>query len=417
MLPGFIEDLPYLRDTTGFESFVLAPIINFEDVASTEQFLMNAWANDPLVPPFGYQFPLPGFYGLTSESDTVYKDTTEVDWDAKYEVVVPVAQMLFDRPDSGPAYLLGCDLHAGTNFGLGIEDIMRCSAANNYTYAREHCGRVSKIDYTDKNSFVFNGRKVVHSNFGVPIMLNHNSSQLVGMVGGHFQWGKSITGLIPDDISGIDIVLRTQGEVLTFFLEKGQAIYQGPGDTHGSRFDEFKYVVSDIVISGSDTFTLEFYLQQDFMDQRTDYAPVCLAVGAALQILLCTLLFMLYDLPMRKDAVRTEIVLETKRRFVRFVSHEIRTPLNTVNMGLTLFGLELDTVRDAVEHMVGPGQEQGQSGAQTSLEVVQKFLLAKIDELKSIARDVTTSTDEAVVVLNDLLNYDKVSPYNNIYSL
>jgi hypothetical protein len=65
--------------------------------------------------------------------------------------------------------------------------------------------------------------------------------------------------------------------VLTFFLENGQAIYQGPGDTHGSRFDEFKYVVSDIVISGSDTFTLEFYLQQDFMDQRTDYAPVTTA--------------------------------------------------------------------------------------------------------------------------------------------
>jgi hypothetical protein len=229
MLSGFIKDVPYLRDTTGFEAFVLAPIVKFEDVASTEQFLMNAWASNPLVPPFAYQLPLPGFYGLTSKSDAVYKDTTEVsnwkvlcfegltnqlltwhshfihaqvDWDAQYEVVVPVAQMLFDRPDSAPAYLLGCDLHAGTNFGIGIEDIMRCSAANNYTYARQHCGRVSKIDYTDKNSFVFNGTKVVHSNFGVPIMLNQNSSQLVGMVGGHFQWGKSITGLIPDDISG-----------------------------------------------------------------------------------------------------------------------------------------------------------------------------------------------------------------------
>ncbi|KAJ1398499.1 hypothetical protein B484DRAFT_424911, partial [Ochromonadaceae sp. CCMP2298] len=117
---------------------------------------------------------------------------------------------------------------------------------------------------------------------------------------------------------------------------------------------------------------------------------------------------MLYDLPMRKDAVRTEIVLETKRRFVRFVSHEIRTPLNTVNMGLTLFGLELDTIRDAVEQMgVGQGQGERQSGA-TSLEAVQKFLLGKVDELKKIARDVTASTEEAVVVLNDLLSYDKI---------
>jgi hypothetical protein len=82
--------------------------------------------------------------------------------------------------------------------------------------------------------------------------------------------------------------------------------------------------------------------------------------------------------------------------------------LNTVNMGLTLFGLELDTIREAVEQMVVPGQ--GQSGVQLSaLEVVQKFLLAKINEVKKIAREVTASTEEAVVVLNDLLNYDKVS--------
>ncbi|KAJ1390654.1 hypothetical protein B484DRAFT_439699, partial [Ochromonadaceae sp. CCMP2298] len=109
---------------------------------------------------------------------------------------------------------------------------------------------------------IFGDRKVVTSNFAVPIMLNHNSSQLVGMVGGHFQWGKAITGLIPDRISGIDIVLRTKGEVLTFFLEDGQAIFQSNTDTHGDRYAEFKYVVEDIVVSGSDTFSLEFYLQQ-----------------------------------------------------------------------------------------------------------------------------------------------------------
>jgi hypothetical protein len=86
-------------------------------------------------------------------------------------------------------------------------------------------------------------------------------------------------------------------------------------------------------------------------------------------------------------------------------------------MGLTLFGLELDTMREAVVQMVG-GQGQGQSGAQPSaLEVVQKLLLSKIEELKTIARDVTASTDEAVVVLDDLLNYDKVSAITLTHSL
>jgi hypothetical protein len=80
-------------------------------------------------------------------------------------------------------------------------------------------------------------------------------------------------------------------------------------------------------------------------------------------------------------------------------------------MGLTLFNLELDTIRDAVVQMVGQVHVQEQSG-DTTLEVVQEFLLGKIDELKSIVKDVTTSTDAAVDTLNDMLNYDKVSPKN-----
>jgi hypothetical protein len=97
----------------------------------------------------------------------------------------------------------------------------------------------------------------------------------------------------------------------------------------------------------------------------------------------------------------------------------MRTPLNTVNMGITLFSFELESIRDAVEQLgvglgrgieQGEGMEEGQSGAQqaSALELAQKFLLEKVDALKTIAIDVTTSTDAAVDVLNDLLNYDKV---------
>ncbi|KAJ1400719.1 hypothetical protein B484DRAFT_405957, partial [Ochromonadaceae sp. CCMP2298] len=266
--------MPYLRDATGFESLVLTPIVQFEDVARTEAFMLAAWAADPLVPQNGYTYPIPGFYGLNSAND-IYKDTTKVDWDAQYEVILPITQMLFDRADALPAYLLGCDLHSAPNFGRAIEGIISCSASSNYSHARENCGRVSEVwvSQTETDGFVFGQTTVVHSNFGVPVMLDQNSSQVVGLVGGHFQWGKSITGLIPNDISGIDIVLRSKDQVLTFFLESGQAVYQSVGDTHGDRFDDFKYVVSDIVISGSDTFTLEFYLQQEFMDERMNNTP------------------------------------------------------------------------------------------------------------------------------------------------
>ncbi|KAJ1395394.1 hypothetical protein B484DRAFT_407604, partial [Ochromonadaceae sp. CCMP2298] len=404
-LPGFVKDMPYLSDASGFESLLFFPIVKWEDVNRTEQFLMDAWAANPLIPSDAGLLPLPGIYGVNASAGRAfYKDTTKVEWDAQFEVVTPIAQMLMDHGLS--AAFLGRDFHATSITGAVIERMMRCTMSSNYSYARENCGGAGRVDYIISSAIY--DKTTVSSNIGVPIMLNQNSSQLVGFVGGNFHWGTFISDLIPDQYSGIDMVLKSNGEVITFKLDKGQMKFHSAGDTHGDRFADLQYVVTGEVIRGSDNYTLEFYPQQEFMDERTTQFALVLSVGAGLLILLCTLLFMLYDVPMRKDAVRTEIVLETKRRFVRFVSHEIRTPLNTVNMGLTLFGLELDTIRDAVLQMVGPGQGQGQSGVQPSaLEVVQKFLLAKIDELKSIARDVTTSTDEAVVVLNDLLNYDK----------
>ncbi|KAJ1403486.1 hypothetical protein B484DRAFT_405077, partial [Ochromonadaceae sp. CCMP2298] len=415
-LPGFVKDMPYLCDSSGLESLVFTPIVKWEDIARTDQFLMAAWAADPLIPDYAGLFPLPGIYGVNESVGMVpYKDTTKVTWDAQCEVVLPITQMLMDHGLSN--LLLGYDLHATSNFGPGLEDAIRCAAASNYSHARENCGRVSKVDYVLANE-VLPGlpEATVHSNIRLPIMLNENSSQLVGFVGGHFQWGTFISGIIPDQYSGIDMVLKSNGEVITFKLDKGAMTFKSAGDTHGNRYADFKYTVTGEVLRGSDTFTLEFYPQQEYMDERTTQFALTLSVGAGLLILLCTLLFMLYDAPMRKDAVRTEIVLETKRRFVRFVSHEIRTPLNTVDMGLTLFDLELDTIRDAVVQMAGAGQGQGlgqeqeqEHGAQPSaLEVAQRSILQKIDELKSIARDMTASTEEAVVVLNDLLNYDKI---------
>ena len=69
--------------------------------------------------------------------------------------------------------------------------------------------------------------------------------------------------------------------------------------------------------------------------------------------------------------------------FVRYVSHEIRTPLNTVVMGLKLLHKRLAVLKE-----------------QQLIEIVQ---------------DLSTSTDVAVDILNDLLTYEKLS--SNILEL
>ncbi|KAJ1434355.1 hypothetical protein B484DRAFT_446682 [Ochromonadaceae sp. CCMP2298] len=399
-LPGFVKDMPYLRDTIGFETLFFAPIVSFEDANKTEAYLMDAWAADPLIPADAGLLPLPGIYGINATAGYApYQPTTRVTWDAQYEVIAPVSQMLFCGSISATS--LGRDIHAEPANGAALEEVIRCTESSDYSHARINCGR-----FTMNIAISEALDNVLVSNVVVPIMLNSNSAQMVGVVGAQFHWAKHVNEPFPESTSGIDMVLRYEGDVFTFHVDKGTTLLKSLGDTHGSRYKKFKYVVSDIVISGTDTFTLEFYPQQDFMDDRQTVWPALYATCAALLILLCAFIFMAYDFSMRGKANRTTIVLDTKRRFVRFISHEIRTPLNTVNMGLTLFNLELDTIRDVVMQMVGQVHVHEQSG--TTLEVVQNFLLGKIDELRSIVKDVTVSTDAAVDTLNDMLNYDKM---------
>jgi hypothetical protein len=41
LLPGFVKDLPYLRDTSGFDSLVFMPIVQYDEINKTERFLME----------------------------------------------------------------------------------------------------------------------------------------------------------------------------------------------------------------------------------------------------------------------------------------------------------------------------------------------------------------------------------------
>jgi hypothetical protein len=126
MLPGFVKGMKYLRDTSGLEILAFLPLVKFRDVNRTERFLMDAWAADPLVPANAGLRPLPGIYGVNESNNRApYKDTTKVTWNAQKDVLLPVAQMLFDSDI--PPMFLGWDLHATSNFGPWIEEIMDCT--------------------------------------------------------------------------------------------------------------------------------------------------------------------------------------------------------------------------------------------------------------------------------------------------
>ncbi|KAJ1437189.1 histidine kinase-like ATPase [Ochromonadaceae sp. CCMP2298] len=130
------------------------------------------------------------------------------------------------------------------------------------------------------------------------------------------------------------------------------------------------------------------------MKDYTTPLPTIVACSGVMLILLVSLVFVWYDKSVRGEAASKEVVVDTKRRFVRFVSHEIRTPMNAVRLGMTLFKTEIDGL---AAKLVG-----------RSLEDVRAVLQTTLMDWRKIAMDVLDNSEAAVDVLNDLLNYDKI---------
>ncbi|KAJ1410502.1 hypothetical protein B484DRAFT_402918 [Ochromonadaceae sp. CCMP2298] len=99
-------------------------------------------------------------------------------------------------------------------------------------------------------------------------------------------------------------------------------------------------------------------------------------------ILLVSLVFVGLDVAVQGQAAHKDIVLDTKRRFVRFVSHEIRTPMNAVRLGMTLFAMEIDGVVAKL--------------ADKSSEEVHAVLQEIVADWRRIALDVLDNTEAAI---------------------
>ncbi|KAJ1429452.1 histidine kinase-like ATPase [Ochromonadaceae sp. CCMP2298] len=228
------------------------------------------------------------------------------------------------------------------------------------------------------------------------------------MLGAQYSWGHLLSRIFADDVSGIDIVVQYRGFTFTCRVKEGVAEIiggsqaAGYGDVASKKYAQYKEYVanahesSQLQIETDDQYNLEmtFYPTEHFMKSYRTNLPIIVACCGVMLILLVSLVFVGYDVAVRGQLDSKEIVLGTKRRFVRFVSHEIRTPMNAVRLGMTLFSTEID---DFVAKLAGK-----------SLEEVMEVLQTTLTDWRQIAVDVLDNSEAAVDVLNDLLNYDKI---------
>jgi signal transduction histidine kinase/ActR/RegA family two-component response regulator len=180
-------------------------------------------------------------------------------------------------------------------------------------------------------------------------------------------------------------------------VSDGAAKYTGLGDLHDRSFSGQGRSSRVSAFIGSVNYVVEIYPAQEYVDGFHTNTPLYAMIITVSIVFFTSVVFVLYDLLLNRSAVEKELRMNinTKRLFVRFISHEIRTPLNTVHIGLQLL------VSEMLQYI---------SAMRDSKETPAPVAVAeKIADWVSVIRDIEDSSDSAIVVLNDLINYDKIS--------
>jgi signal transduction histidine kinase/ActR/RegA family two-component response regulator len=220
-------------------------------------------------------------------------------------------------------------------------------------------------------------------------------------------WDEVLENVFTATVSGIDCVLETENQVYTYRVTNGVANLKGEGDLHDVNYDRFQRSIklsgNEYYSDSSALYTLSLYPTDTLYEVYSTINPIVATTGAVCIIFFTSILFILYDFCVRREFSTKNDLLDSKRRFVRFVSHEVRTPLNSVCMGLTLMQDEIAI-------------SLGYKSSDDFLECTESNnQLEKLSELKqkesvwlNLVQDIQSNAQSSIDVLNDLLNYDKV---------
>lgn len=232
-----------------------------------------------------------------------------------------------------------------------------------------------------------------------------NQSSLVGFASIIIYWDTVLASSAPSFLDGIHAVVETETSSNTFLYNNGVVDYLGVGDLHEEEFDDmrFSFVFECDLVEGSPTYTVNLYPSKAFYNHYHTHIPVSVCIFIIVIVTLTSLVFFWYDFFVKTESIETMNILHTRQKYVRFISHEIRTPLNISCLGMKVLEKDLQLVNS----MIRDNKVMDRADKEKVLNALEGSFV--------IIQDVVESSDAAVLVLNDLINYDKIE--NKTYTI
>jgi hypothetical protein len=340
-----------------------------------------------------------GIYGIDPSLGTRFHDTGGGStWKSRHDILVPFLQHMntFDDPS-----LLMRNLHQSELLGKVIESIIDCANVSDPNASLSpDCGGVTNFTEGDAG-------KGASAMFFTPVFPADDPASVVGFISTPIDWEEVLTKIVPDYLDGLDCIVSTGLESYTYTIMQGRPnLNDGKGDIHSPRYEKY---ARSVTLSNENTgtvetatFTLTLYPTEVMFDTFETSIPIITSVGFVAVIFVCIVIFFVYDYFMQHVAHQQRLILDMKRRFVRFISHEVRTPMNVVCMGLDLLQTELKD-RLLIEKMRvrGEGMEDDSSNCDTKDGTEA---IVYVDYLFGLTQEIMENSHNAVSVLNDLLS-------------
>mmetsp|Transcript_42809 Transcript_42809/g.55014 ORF Transcript_42809/g.55014 Transcript_42809/m.55014 type:complete len:1070 (+) Transcript_42809:88-3297(+) len=353
-----------------------SPVLKPEDVATYENFTYSFFKEQG-YPDLGVSDFGKGVSARNTTTGDRYHDVDSSSAAGSREILVPVHQ-IGNLDQNGAAIMY--NIYSEANRAAALDFVLDCSDASD-------CTAVTDFIYIVQDTYFRPAALMMHPVFGFDAK---GDNVTTGVVVAVFNWDDVLQNSVPTYADGLEAtIISSSGAESIFQFESGEAILKNKASS--SARDSFYSVSVDLQHT---SFTINLSPTEEFIAQYRSRGPLISSIFAISIILIVSGIFVIYDLAINREKREKEIIAETKRLFVRYISHEIRTPLNTVHLGLQVLHGEMTELIN--------------SGTREQIQEAMK-------EWTKFIADIDESTEDAITVVSDLLDFDKAS--NGMLSL
>jgi hypothetical protein len=406
-LQYFQQVMKSLVEVSKSRTLDASPIVRFDQKAGFEAFAYDFFEREGYPENTGISHFGKGIHAKY-ENGTRYPDDGRTPFPS-HEILLPVFQPAhIDTHWSAVMF----NVHSEKFRAAAIDHVIDCADMNNETQRRGS----SIVQYcTSITQFIVLTVETVPSPFSLmfsPVFPLNDNTTLVGIITLVMEW-TSILSSTGASYGKLDCVVEARRGGITaairhFELNSGTASYI----CDFFNKDAESHAAYDLSFGENDdtgtSYRLHFYTTPGFINQYYTFVPILGSVVCAAIIIIISSLFIAYDILVKRESMKNQLLLDSKRIFVKFISHEIRTPINTVTLGLQLLSNRLSDllVSDSVQQNCECG---GSFDESTSKQLDYEMRLTEaVEECLDLVHDLSESSSTAVLVLNDLINYDKV---------